>query len=119
MSFPIKLGETMEQKIKEIILNALQEDMPHGDITTDHLIPVSHKSKAYFIAKEKGIISGIQAVEEVFRTVGGTFELKFFVKNGEEVENKTVIATVEGDTRTILKAERVALNILQLSLIHI
>ncbi|MBD5391135.1 carboxylating nicotinate-nucleotide diphosphorylase [bacterium] len=103
----------MQKEIQEIIQRALLEDMPTGDITTDNLIPDGHQSKAYFIAKENGIVSGIDAVQEVFKTVGGTYTLSFSVKDGDAVENKQVIGTVEGDTKTILKAERVSLNILQ------
>ncbi|MDE6946838.1 MAG: carboxylating nicotinate-nucleotide diphosphorylase [Anaeroplasmataceae bacterium] len=103
----------MKQEIIDIIQRALLEDMPHGDITTDHLIPTNHQSKAYFIAKEEGIISGIEVVEEVFRQVGGTYTLEFLVKDGDAVSNKQLLGTVFGDTSTILKAERVSLNLLQ------
>ncbi|MDE6655576.1 MAG: carboxylating nicotinate-nucleotide diphosphorylase [Anaeroplasmataceae bacterium] len=103
----------MKDEILDIIQKALKEDMPTGDITTDNLIPVGHQSKAYYIAKEDGIISGVEIVEEVFKAVGGSFTLSFDVKSGDYVKNKQVLGTVEGDTRTILKAERVSLNLLQ------
>ncbi|MDE7162126.1 MAG: carboxylating nicotinate-nucleotide diphosphorylase, partial [Anaeroplasmataceae bacterium] len=103
----------MENEVLDIIKRALKEDMPTGDITTDNLIPEGHQSKAYFIAKEDGIVSGIEAVKEVFQAVGGKYLLSFTVQDGESVKNKQVIGTVEGDTKTILKAERVSLNILQ------
>ncbi|MDE7213519.1 MAG: carboxylating nicotinate-nucleotide diphosphorylase, partial [Anaeroplasmataceae bacterium] len=103
----------MKTEIIDIITRALKEDMPTGDITTDNLIPDGHQSKAYFIAKEDGVISGIEVVEEVFKAVGGRFTLSFDVKSGDQVKNKQLIGTVEGDTKTILKAERVSLNLLQ------
>lgn len=103
----------MNQEIKHIIESALKEDMPQGDITTDNLIPEGHQSKAYFIAKEDGVISGISVVEEVFQIVGGSYKLKFLVTDGASVKNHELLGTVEGDTKTILKAERVALNLLQ------
>ncbi|MDE5855549.1 MAG: carboxylating nicotinate-nucleotide diphosphorylase [Anaeroplasmataceae bacterium] len=103
----------MNREIIDIIQRALKEDMPTGDITTDNLIPEHHQSKAYFIAKEDGIISGVEVVEEVFKAVGGSFTLSFDVKSGDAVKNKQVLGTVEGDTKTILKAERVSLNLLQ------
>lgn len=103
----------MEQEILDIIKRALKEDMPTGDITTDNLIPDGHQSKAFFIAKEDGIISGVEVVEEVFSAIGGEFCLSFDVKSGDKVKNKQVFGTVTGDTKTILKAERVALNLLQ------
>ncbi|MDE6241696.1 MAG: carboxylating nicotinate-nucleotide diphosphorylase [Anaeroplasmataceae bacterium] len=103
----------MNNEIIDIIKRALLEDMPTGDITTDNLLPDYHQSKAYFIAKEDGIISGIEVVEEVFKAVGGNFKLSFDVKSGDKVKNQQLLGTVEGDTKTILKAERVSLNLLQ------
>ncbi|MDE7094972.1 MAG: carboxylating nicotinate-nucleotide diphosphorylase [Anaeroplasmataceae bacterium] len=103
----------MKTEIIDIITRALKEDMPTGDITTDNLIPDGHQSTAYFIAKEDGIVSGVEVVEEVFKAVGGSFNLSFNVKSGDQVKNKQLIGTVEGDTKTILKAERVSLNLLQ------
>ncbi|MDE7264389.1 MAG: carboxylating nicotinate-nucleotide diphosphorylase [Anaeroplasmataceae bacterium] len=103
----------MKDLIKEIIEHALKEDMPKGDITTDHLIPKNHQSKAYFIAKENGILSGIEVVEKVFQVLGGKYQLSFTLKDGDFVKEKQIFGTVEGDTHTILKAERVALNLIQ------
>lgn len=103
----------MKEEIIKIIQNALEEDMPNGDITTDNLIPDGHQSKAYFIMKEDGIVSGVDVVAQVFQQVGGHYTLDFTVKDGEHVVNHQVIGTVTGDTKTILKAERVSLNLLQ------
>ncbi len=103
----------MEKEILEIIRNALKEDMPLGDVTTDNLIPENHQSKAYFIAKENGVISGVEVASLVFKEVGGKVAIHFSVQDGDEVKNKQVIGTIEGDTKTILKGERVALNLLQ------
>lgn len=100
-------------KIEEIIKNALLEDMPSGDITTDSIIPEKHQSKAYFIAKEDGVISGLNLVDEVYKQVGGNYKLSFNIKNGDSVKKGDVFGIVEGDTRTILKAERLSLNLLQ------
>lgn len=103
----------MDERIIKIIKDALAEDMPTGDVTTDNLIPQGHTSKAYFIAKEEGIISGIEEVCEVFKQVGGNFNLHFDVADGDPVSKMQVFGTIEGDTQTILKGERVALNIMQ------
>lgn len=103
----------MDQRIVKIIKEALLEDMPTGDITTDNLIPDGHTSKAYFIAKEDGIIAGLEEAKEVFRQIGGNVCLSFEVKDGDHVSNKQLLGTIEGETKTILKGERVALNIMQ------
>lgn len=103
----------MDKRIVKIIKEALLEDMPSGDITTDNLIPEGHTSKAYFIAKEDGIISGIEEANEVFSQIGGNYKLNFLVSDGDPVKNMQVLGTIEGDTKTILKGERVALNLMQ------
>lgn len=99
-------------EIKDIILNALKEDMPEGDITTDCLIDDNHTSFALLIAKDEGILSGL----DIFKMVMDEFpnvNIKFFFQNGDTVKNKDVIAEISGQTNSILKGERVALNILQ------
>ncbi len=100
-------------KVDKIIKDALNEDMPEGDVTTDNLIPSNHKSKAFFIAKEDGIISGTEVVKRVFELVGGKSSITFYKKDGDKVSKLDKIAKIEGDTRTILKGERVALNLFQ------
>lgn len=99
--------------VDKIIRDALKEDMPLGDITTDNLIPDGHQSKAMFIAKEDGVISGCEVVKRVFEIIGGKFDLTFNVVDGDSVKKLDLIATIEGDTKTILKGERVALNLIQ------
>lgn len=103
----------MKQEIIDIIDRAIKEDMPEGDVTTDSTIPLDHQSKAKFIAKEDGVISGISVAYQVFRQIGGKYHLDFIVRDGEEVKKGQLIGTVDGDTRTILKAERLTLNIMQ------
>lgn len=103
----------MTEEISKIIENALLEDMPNGDITTDNIVPVTEESKAKFIAKEDGIIAGIDYVKYVFTLTGGYVNIDFSVVDGDPVKKGQVIGTIEGLTRTILKGERVALNIMQ------
>ncbi len=99
--------------VDRIIKNALKEDMPTGDITTDNIFPDGHKSHAKFISKDDGIVSGCEVVKRVFEIVGGDFTIKFNVKDGDHVNKFDVLAEIEGETKTILKGERVALNLMQ------
>ncbi|MCR5113355.1 MAG: L-aspartate oxidase [Acholeplasmatales bacterium] len=99
--------------VDKIINNALHEDMPLGDITTDNLIPEGHKSHAKFISKDDGIVSGLEVCKRVFEIIGGEFNIKFNYKDGDRVNKYDVIAEIDGDTKTILKGERVALNLMQ------
>ncbi len=103
----------MNEEIIKIIKNALQEDMPNGDITTDNIISKDHISQGKFIAKEDGIIAGIKIAEEVFNLAGGNVFISWNVKDGDEVKKGDILATLNGNTRTLLKGERTALNIMQ------
>lgn len=103
----------MNNEIKQIIINALKEDMPTGDITTDNIIPVDHISSGKFIAKEDGIIAGVEIPLMVFDLVGGNVDITWYVKDGDKVKRGDVLATLKGNTRSLLKGERTALNIIQ------
>ncbi len=99
--------------IDNLIKEALKEDMPQGDITTDNLIDKSSMSKAKFIAKENGIIAGLGIAERVFKMVDENIEFNCLVLDGAFVNKKDIIAEISGNTAAMLKAERTALNILQ------
>ena len=99
--------------LDKIIKDALFEDMPEGDAATDNVIPDGHVSHAKFIAKEDGVISGVDVVRRVFELIGGKFTLEFNFKDGDKVKKGDVIALLDGDTKTMLKGERVALNLFQ------
>ena len=95
----------MQEEIIDIIKSALKEDMPKGDVTTDSLIEDGHQSHAKFIAKESGIISGLEVAKEVFKQVGGSYKLEFNFKDGDYINKGDIIGVVE--------AERLSLNIMQ------
>ncbi len=96
----------------EAILSALKEDVTNEDITTTSVIDKNSKSIVDLFAKEDGIIAGLQVFERVF-TLLGDVEVKFYKKDGDKIEPKTLIATIKGNTRNILIGERTALNFLQ------
>jgi nicotinate-nucleotide pyrophosphorylase (carboxylating) len=99
--------------VDQIIVNALKEDMPLGDITTDYLIGTEAVSKAVFIAKQDGIAAGLDVAERVFKLLdpGVRFERK--VQDGQPVKKGDLMVEIEGKTRAMLKAERTALNFVQ------
>ncbi|MGL4948920.1 MAG: carboxylating nicotinate-nucleotide diphosphorylase [Anaeroplasmataceae bacterium] len=103
----------MNNIIDQIIINALNEDMPNGDITTDNIFDDSFISKANLVCKENGILSGIDVFVRTFELVSKNTKITTFFKNGDSIIKSDVIATIEGKTSDILKSERVALNILQ------
>ena len=91
----------------------LVEDMPYMDMTTDLLDLDQRVTQADVTAKEAGIIAGLEVFRAVFKRVNSEFEVEFFVQEGQQVENRQRIARVEGPAKDMLKAERLALNLLQ------
>lgn len=98
--------------IDKIIIDALKEDIPNEDITTNSVVSEDSKSTVALIGKEKGILAGLKIFERVFALLGDV-TVKFFKSDGDKVEANTLIATLTGNTRSLLKGERTALNILQ------
>lgn len=99
--------------IDSIINTALNEDINYIDVTTDNLILPDHTSSAYYIAKDSGVICGIEIAKRVFELAGGNVEFETLIHDGSEVKNGDIIAKMNGSTVTLLKGERTALNILQ------
>ncbi len=97
--------------IEPIVLHALEEDLGRaGDITSDLIIPATKKAKVKLAARKPGTIAGLIAAEAAFRFVDP--DLKFTVKlpDGSQAKAGALVATIEGSARSILTAERVALN---------
>lgn len=99
--------------IDEIIKTALLEDINYIDTTTDYLIPENQENEAEFLAKAEGVLCGIEVAMRVFTLLQPDFEYEVFIKDGEPVKKGDIIAKIKGKTRTILKGERTALNLLQ------
>ncbi len=99
--------------IDNIINTALAEDINYMDVTTDNLLSPEHTSSAYYIAKDSGVLCGIDIAKRVFELVGGNVEFETLIHDGEKVQKGDIIAKMKGSTVTLLKGERTALNILQ------
>ncbi len=99
--------------IDDIIKTALAEDINYMDVTTDNLLDDEHKSDAYYVAKDDGILCGIEIAKRVFELVGEDVDFEVKIKDGCKVKKGDIIATMSGSTKTLLKGERTALNILQ------
>ncbi|MFA5466809.1 MAG: carboxylating nicotinate-nucleotide diphosphorylase [Candidatus Izemoplasmatales bacterium] len=99
-------------EIRKIVKNALKEDLPRGDISTKYLFK-NERSEGRMIAKEAGIISGIEVIRIVFSEVDSLIEYRPLVLDGDAVQKGDVVAKITGPTKSLLMAERVALNILQ------
>lgn len=99
--------------IDNIINTALAEDINYIDVTTDNLIPDSHTSEAYFIAKDSGVLCGIDIAARVFDLAGGNVEKEILLRDGAEVKKGDYIAFFRGSSKTLLKGERTSLNLIQ------
>ncbi len=97
----------------EMIRHALEEDIGHGDITTNLLVPKESESKALFIAKGNFVLAGFPFAREVFSLVDRSVGMRVFFDEGSKVRKGDVLAEVSGKTRVLLACERVSLNILQ------
>ncbi|UCE62802.1 MAG: carboxylating nicotinate-nucleotide diphosphorylase [Nitrospirota bacterium] len=101
------------QHIRAIIQAALNEDLPHGDITTEALFPDAVFARAVVVANEGMTLAGLGIAHQVFREIDPSLKIKNSRKDGETVRPNTTLFIIEGDARSILKGERVALNFLQ------
>lgn len=99
--------------LDEIITNALKEDIGLGDITTDNVIPAGSESNAYLVAKDGGIVAGLDVCERIFEILDPGVRFERHVADGDRVRKGDRIATIRGNTRALLKGERVALNFLE------
>jgi len=99
--------------IPEIIKNALQEDIGSGDHSSLAAVPEDAKGKMKLLAKENGIIAGIEVAKEVLRQIDLSISIKCFKKDGDEITLGEVVFELEGLARSMLTAERTLLNFLQ------
>jgi nicotinate-nucleotide pyrophosphorylase (carboxylating) len=99
--------------IRNLIEQALIEDMPYGDVTTDNLISDTSITNAYLLAKATGVLAGLKYFKQVFSLVDSEMTFKDFKKDGDTLSEEDIILEITGKTKAILKAERLALNILQ------
>lgn len=99
---------------KPIIELAIKEDLKNGDVTTKALIPSEMKCKAKITAKANGIVCGLEVAKYVFETIEAEkIEWAEYKKDGEEVKKGEIIVELISSYKTILSAERIALNFLQ------
>ena len=99
--------------IDNIITTALMEDINYIDAAADNLIPPEHRSSAYYVAKDTGVVCGIEVAKRVFDLAGGEVDFRILLPDGSKVKKGDIIAELEGSTLTLLKGERTALNLLQ------
>jgi len=96
--------------LEKKLLRMLAEDVGQGDVTTALVIPANSTTEAEVIAKESGVIAGMEEAKILLESLG--LEVENLVSDGEEVKTKKALMKISGDTRTILSVERTLLNII-------
>lgn len=95
------------------VIRALQEDIGSGDLTSTHIFPPKHHSRANFIVKEDGVLCGLPVAREVFAALSPQINFTPLSEEGDKVKPGTIVAQVSGPTSLVLSGERVALNFMQ------
>ena len=98
---------------KQFITDSFNEDVGDGDHTSLSTIPKTNIGKMHLLVKENGIIAGIEAAKKIFKQVDENFKLTVFLKDGAKVKKGDIAFIIEGNTRKLLTAERLVLNIMQ------
>ena len=104
---------TMKMQADQLIRMALQEDITSEDVSTNAVMPTATKGTVDLIAKEDGVVAGLEIYARVFTILDEKTEIDLHCKDGDEVKQGELMATVTGDIRVLLSGERVALNYLQ------
>ena len=104
---------TMKLQADNLIRLALQEDITSEDVSTNAVMPTAQPGEVELIAKEDGVIAGLDVYARVFYLLDPETKVTFYCKDGDNVKQGQRMAVVQGDIRVLLSGERVALNYLQ------
>lgn len=99
-------------QISHCIKRALEEDIGTGDVTTDSIVPPTASLRGRIVAKQQGVVAGLNVANEVFRELSSDVTFSANVSDGDRVERGVVLANVTGNARALLTGERTALNFL-------
>lgn len=103
----------MDQTTSTLIDLALAEDIGSGDVTSEYFVPEDRLASGVIIAKDIGFVAGVEIAAEVFRRVDPDTTVEILLESGNPVTHRTQVLKVSGKARSLLTAERVALNFLQ------
>ena len=96
-----------------LIRAAITEDMGSGDVTSEYFIPSTSRSKANLVAREAGVFSGSEVALAVFAEIDPSLEVRCLKRDGDSLTVGDTVMEISGSTRSLLSAERTALNFLQ------
>jgi len=99
--------------VRDLIKQALTEDIGCGDVTTRAILPEQKEITARYNARQECIIAGLPVIKQIFDLLGAEIDIKNLVEEGEKVLTGQDVAVIKGDARVILTGERLSLNFLQ------
>ena len=105
--------QQFEKELDLIISNAIREDVGEGDHSSLACIPKEAKGKAKLLVKEAGIIAGVEMAKRIFSYVDADLKVETLINDGASVKYGDVVFFVEGSSQSILKSERLVLNVMQ------
>ena len=106
-------AENVSDNVAALIDMALAEDFGPGDVTSTYFVPEHLTARAILTPRKKGVLSGVNVAAEVFRKVDPGLKVEVYLHDGEAVAPGAVVMLIEGSARSILGAERTALNFIQ------
>lgn len=104
---------TMTLQVDHLLLEALKEDISSEDVTTNAVMKEATQGEVELLAKQEGVIAGLDVFRRVFQLLDEKTEVTFFAADGDTVKSGQLLAKIRGDIRVLLSGERVALNYLQ------
>ena len=108
----MKIVREEEKYLDGLIDVALTEDVGVGDVTTAAVVPKGRKGLAEVIARDGGIIAGLEFTQNLFKKLEKELKIETEFRDGQKIKEGEVVLTIEGELESILRGERVALNFL-------
>jgi len=108
-----ELPADLQRVVEEAVMRALAEDVGQGDVTSLWTIPAQARAEGRFLSKAEGIVAGLAVVKAVFAALDPELAFEAAVQEGQPIHQGQVLGWVRGRARSILTAERTALNFLQ------
>ncbi|HET6979808.1 MAG TPA: carboxylating nicotinate-nucleotide diphosphorylase [Pyrinomonadaceae bacterium] len=112
LTYDERMSSELPAEISQYISRALAEDIGTGDVTTDTIVPANASLRGRIIAKENGVVAGLDVARQVLLTLDQRVDFVAKVEDGNRVSSGTVLADLDGPARALLTGERIALNFL-------
>ena len=103
----------VDEGVSQLIDLALAEDIGPGDVTAEYFVPEGRRARAFVVAREEGVVAGVEVAAEVFRRVGSGTEVRVLLRDGASMAPGAYVMEAVGRARDLLTAERTVINFLQ------